>query len=316
MTEDLPTVLPKNYHMSRKHIFRHNLRRIAKNRGLDRTSLAAEMGLDNAGRKWLGRLWESGIDRPNHKTEHHLGRLAVVLGLQFYGALWKKEPDTFNERIVPIRESSSLGPLLEQVIRELEIFARWEQQLDMDVFHYWLKDKRDTYDPHEKSTLFRFLLAEELATPRSTSRWIAIRDDQKQLVEDLAWLREQISGFGLWGVYSDVTDDEAGHTVLWHQLSGRQTKEQLLERLQVQESGSWCALSALESIPQTQCEMRFLDNSHAAVIPNDEGVFCFRKTQIGSPVVFVLVYKKREQILGTVQLRQGEIQTSELGPPP
>ena len=254
--------------------------------------------------------------RPNHKTEHHLGRLAVVLGLQFYGALWKKEPDTFNERIVPIRESSSLGPLLEQVIRELEIFARWEQQLDMDVFHYWLKDKRDTYDPHDESTLFRFLLAEELATPRSTSRWIAIRDEQKQLVEDLAWLREQISGFGLWGVYCAVDDDEAGHIELWRLLSGGWTKEQILERLQVVESGSWCTLSALESSPKTHCEMRFLDKRHATIIPDGEGVFYFRKTRLGSPVEFVLVYERQEQVLGTVQLREGEIQTSELGPPP
>lgn len=195
--------------MDRKELFRNNLRRMSKNCGWDRTSLAAEMGLDNAGRKWLRRLWDSGIDRVNHKTEHQLGRLVFALGL-----------------------------------------------------------------------------------------------------------REQISGFGLWDVYSDVVDDECSHMLLWRMLSEGQTKEHILERLQVQENGSWCCLSALESIPSAHCEMRFLDKSHAAVTPNDEGVFSFRKTHLGSPVEFVLVYKMQKKILGTVQLRQGEIQASELVPHP
>lgn len=160
------------------------------------------MELNVEGRKWLGRLWDHGIDRSNLKTEDRLEQLAATLGLRSYRELWKVDAATLQERIAAIQSSEALEPVLNELVRHLEELKQWEHAIDVSLFEFWMDDKGDTHSvgQSKKTRLMRILLIEMLTTGRS-DRWRTIRNVRQTRMRDLEWLVEEIDGFGLWSAF-------------------------------------------------------------------------------------------------------------------
>ncbi|HCS50106.1 hypothetical protein [Rubinisphaera sp.] len=77
---------------NKANIFRDNLRRLAiKMECPDENSLAKRLCWIREKKKWLRRLWNDGLQRPNAKTVDDLTKLARFFGFSDFGPLWEND---------------------------------------------------------------------------------------------------------------------------------------------------------------------------------------------------------------------------------
>jgi len=72
-----------------REVFRDNLRRLAAAQGLDFDGLAIKIGLIDADKKWLRRLWNDGLQAINKRRSNQLENLAAHLRLPSIDQLWQ-----------------------------------------------------------------------------------------------------------------------------------------------------------------------------------------------------------------------------------
>jgi len=63
-------------------VFRDNLRRLAAVFGLDAGGLTAVLGWRREDKKWLSRVWHSGLARNDYRSSGRLYYLAKLFGLE------------------------------------------------------------------------------------------------------------------------------------------------------------------------------------------------------------------------------------------
>ncbi|HVX15933.1 MAG TPA: hypothetical protein VHC22_32415 [Pirellulales bacterium] len=92
--------MPSEQDTSRRQIFRQNLHRLAAARRLAFDDLAAALGMRGDHKKWLGRVWENGIDRPDQRTEDNLSKLCEFFQVT-QEDLWSQTFQVHYEHILP-----------------------------------------------------------------------------------------------------------------------------------------------------------------------------------------------------------------------
>jgi hypothetical protein len=87
-------------------VFRSNLKRLAMSKGIaDLDGLAAALGFDRGERRWLRRLWEDGISRPDPRRHSQMRKLLGYLGVENKEEMWRPyvEPsvsETFSKPVL------------------------------------------------------------------------------------------------------------------------------------------------------------------------------------------------------------------------
>lgn len=128
--------------MSRKALFKKNLRKAAQEKSMSQSDVAAAMRLDRDQRKWLTRIWNDGLDRPNTKTMNLLCHLAIVLLDGVYSDatdFWKSDDGVSElplkgEHNHPIKIQGSLRQALITLNRQL---ASHQEQPDVIKWATW-----------------------------------------------------------------------------------------------------------------------------------------------------------------------------------
>ena len=103
----------------RKNTFQQNLHRLADAHGLDFDSLAKSLGFIREDKKWLRRLWQSGLDQPNSRRTAQLDQLAQRLGLKNSRQLWEADVSVS----VSAMQEGNLNEFVQMATRACQFFA-------------------------------------------------------------------------------------------------------------------------------------------------------------------------------------------------
>jgi hypothetical protein len=161
-------------------VFRDNLRRLARIYDLDASGLAAALQFTREDKKWLARVWDSGLARNDRRSKDRLRQLATFYGLDDPGQMWI--PD--------------VEPNPEQLARTLDHGRVW-----------FTEDGTLTLEPPD-DPVEKVMNVEGRIHPNPNQRWVALVEkiaNVKRVIDRL-WARYPHHMFSLTQLYDDENE--------------------------------------------------------------------------------------------------------------